>query len=65
MKWLEKIRNFISGTIEELYKCSWPTREELYESTTVVIIAIVLLAVFVAFVDFCSQEVIKFLTTGV
>ena len=59
---LNKTRQFLSGTMEELHKCSWPTREELYESTIVVIVAIILMALFVFFVDFASQKVISFLT---
>ena len=61
---LSKTRQFITGTIEELHKCSWPNREELYESTIIVIITIVVLALFVAGVDFASQKVISFLTSG-
>jgi preprotein translocase subunit SecE len=61
-KFLTKTRLFIAGTLEELRKCSWPKREELYESTIIVIIAIVVMALFVAGVDFASQKVISFLT---
>jgi preprotein translocase subunit SecE len=59
---LTKTRLFITGTLEELRKCSWPKREELYESTVIVIIAIVLMAAFVFCVDSISQKVISFLT---
>jgi preprotein translocase subunit SecE len=61
-KFLTKTKLFIIGTLEELRKCSWPKREELYESTIIVILAIVLIAVYVAGVDFVSQKVISFLT---
>ncbi|MCF7889211.1 MAG: preprotein translocase subunit SecE [Victivallales bacterium] len=59
---MTKTRQFISGTLDELQKCSWPTREELYESTIVVLIAIALIALFVFLVDFGSQKLISFLT---
>jgi len=35
-----KISNYVQETKEELRKCSWPTREELIESTAVVMVAI-------------------------
>jgi preprotein translocase subunit SecE len=64
MKWLTKLRKFINGTIEELYKCTWPTRQELFRSTVIVLVAVVAVAVFVGLVDFGSQRIIRFLTTG-
>ena len=62
--WLTKTRNFIAGTLDELQKCKWPTRDELFHSTIVVIAAIVSITVFVACVDFASQKIIRILTTG-
>ncbi|HBM15472.1 MAG TPA: preprotein translocase subunit SecE [Lentisphaeria bacterium] len=56
------IRKFVTGTIEELGKCSWPKREELYRTTIIVIVAIASLAVFVSVVDFVSQRIIRILT---
>jgi len=47
----------------ELRKCSWPARDELYESTILVIVTVLLLAVFVAAVDAVSNVVIEWLTT--
>ncbi|HJO91948.1 MAG TPA: preprotein translocase subunit SecE [Victivallales bacterium] len=61
-KWLTNIRKFINGTIEELYKCTWPTRQELFRSTIIVLVAIVAVTVFVGLVDFGSQRIIRFLT---
>jgi len=60
--WLAKTRQFISDTLEELHKCTWPSREELFESTIVVIVAVVALSIIVALVDLAGQQVIKFLT---
>ena len=60
--WLTKIRRFIAGTLDELQKCKWPTRNELFHSTLVVIAAIAGVTVFVACVDFASQKIIRILT---
>ena len=60
--WLTKTRIFIAGTLDELQKCKWPSREELFHSTIVVISAIAAVTVFVACVDFASQKIIRILT---
>lgn len=61
--WMGKARTFINETIVELKKCSWPQREELYESTILVIVTVLILALFVALVDAVSGFVIEWLTT--
>lgn len=48
---LGKTRQFVADTINELRKCSWPNREELFESTVLVIVAVTVLSVFVAITD--------------
>ena len=60
--WLTKTRKFVTGTLDELQKCKWPSREELFHSTIVVITAIAAITVFVACVDFASQKIIRILT---
>ncbi|MCX7819697.1 MAG: preprotein translocase subunit SecE [Kiritimatiellae bacterium] len=44
-------RGFLADVHAELRKCSWPSRTELFESTVVVIVSVVLLAAFVAVSD--------------
>jgi preprotein translocase subunit SecE len=56
------IRRFIAETMAELRKCTWPGREELFESTVLVIVAVVILGSFVALVDEISRHVIRFIT---
>lgn len=60
--WLTKARLFINDTINELKKCSWPERSQLFESTVLVIITVLILAGFVALVDLISMKIISFLT---
>ena len=50
-KYMGKVRSFVSDTIAELKRCTWPTRSELFESTLLVIVTIVVLACFVGVVD--------------
>ena len=49
--YLLRLSNYVDGTREELRKCSWPTREELKGSTILVIISVLMIGVFTAFVD--------------
>jgi len=46
-----RMRGFLGEVNLELKKCSWPSRSELMESTVVVIVSVVLLAVFVGLSD--------------
>ncbi len=61
--WMNRARAFLNDTMAELRKCSWPPREELYESTILVIVTVLALALFVAAVDAVGSVVIEWLTT--
>ena len=45
------LRSFIRSTIDEMTKCTWPTKDQVLESTLLVIIALVITSIFVAGVD--------------
>ncbi len=62
MSFFTKISTFLGNTVEELRKCTWPTRDQLVESTLLVIVSLIILALFVCGVDFVLVEIIKFLT---
>jgi preprotein translocase subunit SecE len=51
MSWMTQAREFVKDVRVESGKVSWPTRNELRDSTIVVIIAVILVAVFVGIVD--------------
>ncbi len=53
-----RLRNFLQDTVLEMKKSSWPSRQELIESTVVVIIAVLGLSIFVAL---CDQVLMKLL----
>jgi len=57
-----KVRRFLTETMAELNKCTWPEKSELFESTVLVIIVIVLLSSFVAVVDQASRLFINLIT---
>ena len=59
-----RIRSFIADTMAELGRCTWPTRHQLFESTILVVVAIAILASFVAGVDEVSRVVIRWFTVG-
>ena len=48
----------------ELGRCTWPNRQQLFESTVLVVVAIVILALFVAGVDEVARIVIRLVTVG-
>ena len=59
-----KIRRFIADTVAELGRCTWPSRQQLLESTGLVVVAIAVLAVFVAGVDEVARILIRLVTVG-
>jgi preprotein translocase subunit SecE len=67
-----KVQRYISEVRAELQKATWPWNpqekgfkrfKELTDSTIVVFIAMLLLAGFVAFIDFAMRQVVELLTT--
>ena len=48
---MEQVREYMKDVRAELTKVSWPTREELRDSTVVVIVTVLLVATFIGIVD--------------
>jgi preprotein translocase subunit SecE len=48
---LDKAREFLKDARVEATKVTWPSREELKESTVVVVITVTIISVFIAVVD--------------
>jgi preprotein translocase subunit SecE len=46
-----KVRGFVADVVTEIRKTSWPTRQELVESTWVVIAMVLALGLYIAFCD--------------
>ena len=47
----EKIIGFFEDVVKEMKKVTWPTKDELKDFTTVVLVATLIMAVFVYAVD--------------
>ena len=56
---IEKLKLFLSETRTELKKVTWPTREELKESTKVVIVSTFIVTIFVGVVDQVLNRIIR------
>jgi preprotein translocase subunit SecE len=55
----EKIVGFVNDVVKEMKKVTWPTQDELKESTTVVIVVCLLIAAFTYVVDLAINQIIK------
>lgn len=64
LSFVGKIRNFIAETAAEMRRCTWPDRRQLTESTVLVVVAMLILACFVAGVDEVARLVIRLVTVG-
>ena len=49
--WVGRFRGFIKDVRAELAKVSWPTREELRDSTVVVIVTVLIVAAYIGIID--------------
>ena len=58
---VEKVTGFIKESKAELQKVTWPTRQELFMNTIVVLIAVVLVAVCIWVADTFFSVLIRFI----
>ncbi len=47
----EKITDFLNGVTKEMKKVTWPTKDELKDSTTIVLASTVIISLFIFMVD--------------
>ncbi len=58
---MSKIGNYVQEAYDELlHKVSWPSWEELQQTTIIVLAALALVTVFIFGMDFASENVLKF-----
>ena len=57
----EKIRIFVIEVLVELKKVSWPTRKELVDSTWIVLLSSIALAIFIGGTDFALSKFLSLL----
>ncbi len=55
----EKIVNFFNDVVKEMKKVTWPTTEELKESTVVVIVVCLVIAAFTYIIDMAINQILK------
>ena len=55
----EKLIAFFQDAVKEMEKVTWPTREELMESTRIVIVASLAISIFAWVVDFAVSKALQ------
>jgi preprotein translocase subunit SecE len=55
----KKIIDFFVDIVKEMKKVTWPKKEELRESTIIVIVSCLIFSVFIYFVDQIIGQVVK------
>ncbi len=55
----EKILDFFTNVSKEMKKVTWPTKEELKESTTIVVVVCLLFAAFTYLVDMGVTQIFQ------
>ena len=56
---MQRFMEFLKEARAELGKVTWPTRKELYESTILVIVSVILITVFIGAVDFVFNKMLQ------
>ena len=57
----DKILNYFKDVAKEMKKVNWPKKQELKDSTTIVLVTMILFSVFVYIVDKGVSEILKVL----
>jgi len=57
-KMIAKIKEFVGDVSKEMKKVSWPTRAQLKESTTIVVITTLIFTVFIYIIDWIMNQAI-------
>lgn len=59
VRWYKRLRNFFKETRAEVKKVTWPSRNEVYSTTIVVIIATLFFAIYLYALDIVFSWVIS------
>jgi preprotein translocase subunit SecE len=62
---MQRFMQFLKEARAELGKVTWPTRRELYESTILVIVSVILITVFIGAVDFVFNKMLQFFAQNI
>jgi len=55
----QKIINFVNDVVKEMKKVTWPTKEELKESTQIVIVVCLIFAALTYVIDMVISQLFK------
>ena len=64
MGFIARVREFVQEVLVEFRKVTWPSRQELINSTVVVIVVTVVLAFFLGGVDIVLARVVEWILSG-
>ena len=58
---VERSRTFVDEVVTETKKITWPSREDLLESTRVVIVTVIILSIILGITDWMLGMAMKFI----
>ncbi len=56
---ISKIKNYLRGVLSEVEKVTWPGKKEVIGSTIVVVILVLIVAIYVGFIDFVLSRLLS------
>ena len=62
---MQRFIEFLKEARAELGKVTWPTRKELYESTILVIVSVILITIFIGAIDFVFNKMLQFFAQNI
>jgi len=57
--WLKSLATYVGETRDELKKCNWPSKDELWNSTVLVFVVLTALGLFTIGSDFAILKVVR------
>jgi preprotein translocase SecE subunit len=57
--WLKSLSTYVGETGDELKKCNWPSKDELWNSTVLVFVVLAALGLFTIGSDFAILKVVR------
>lgn len=58
---IKKIQMFVENVQKEMAKVSWPTKDELMNSSVIVVVVSTMFAIYVFFADLIISRLVEFL----
>lgn len=62
-EWFHKTVAYLKEVRRELKFVTWPTRQEIKDSTKIVFVTVIVIAIYIAFLDGVFTHVFKFIFT--